>query len=102
MNPFGLTSKQAKLLQACFAEYLTSGSVIVYGSRAKGNFTPRSDIDLVIRHAKTNDYRLLACIQDEIDESNFPYLCDIQYFENIKNASLIFHIEKVGKLFYQK
>ena len=87
MNPFGLTPQQAQLLQACLTKHLTNGSVIVYGSRAKGNFTPRSDIDLVIRHAKTNDYSLLACIQDEIDESNFPYLCDIQYFENIKNAS---------------
>jgi hypothetical protein len=32
--------------------------------------------------------------------SDLPYLCDIQLFENIKNANLLAHIERMGFVFY--
>jgi hypothetical protein len=38
---------------------------------------------------------------DDIIESDLPYLCDIQLFENIKNASLLDHIDRMGKVFYR-
>lgn len=99
---FGLTEKQRGILTACLENHIKQGIVVVYGSRAKGNFTPRSDIDLVIKSADATDQSLLANIEFEIDESNFPYLCDIQYLEKINNQALLEHIERVGKAFYQK
>ena len=102
MSAFGLTPEQTQLLQTCIAKHLPRGSVIVYGSRARGNFTPRSDIDLVVKHSQTSDYSVLSRIKDEVDESNFPYICEIQYYENIKNRMMISNIERVGKIFYQK
>ncbi|WP_423910597.1 restriction endonuclease subunit S [Candidatus Spongiihabitans sp.] len=98
---FGLSLKQKEGLISIFDKHLKQGKVIVYGSRAKGNFTPRSDLDLAIQSANA-DRHLLAAIVADIMESDFPYLCDIQYLEEIKSPRLLDHIKRMGKTFYQK
>lgn len=98
MNRFGLAQHHIAELAESFKAHFTQGTVILYGSRAKGNFTERSDINLVIRDAGTLDRHILATIQDEIDESDVPYLCDIQYFEDIRNTVLREHIVLVGQV----
>lgn len=99
---FGLTEAQKKILIGLFEQYLSAGKVIVYGSRAKGHFTDRSDLDLVIQNLPTQDQQILADLKDAIDESDFPYLTDIQFFETIKNKALKDHIIRVGKVLYSK
>lgn len=97
---FGLSENHIDILTSIFKKYLFSGEVIIYGSRVKGNYTPQSDIDLVIKGSDSNNIQKLAEAIDAIDDSDLPYLVDIQYFENIKNNELIEHINRVGKLFY--
>ncbi len=99
---FGLTPQQSECLRAIFAHYLKQGKVIVYGSRAIGNHTQRSDLDLVLKDIGDPDQDLLATIHESIDESDFPYLCDIQYLETIKNPQLLDHIQRIGKVFYDR
>ncbi len=101
MNDFGLTAQQSTILITLFAEYLPQGKVLVYGSRAIGTFTERSDIDLVIVGAGSMDRHRLADIQDLIIESDFPYLCDLHYVETITNPQLLAHIQQVGQVFYE-
>lgn len=97
---FGLTTTQEKILTDIFLTNLITGQVIIYGSRVKGNYTNHSDVDLVLKNSQLNAYQLADLI-DEILESDFPYLCDIQLFERINNPALISHIERLGKVFYQ-
>lgn len=97
---FGLTQSNIDILISIFNKYLLSGEVIIYGSRVKGNYTPQSDVDLVIKGNDSNNRQNLAEIMEAIEESDLPYLVDIQYFENIKNTELIEHINRVGKVFY--
>lgn len=99
---FGLTTAQIKILTDLFDEHLERGRVIVYGSRAKGNYKPYSDIDLVLQSAVPDDRLLCAKIKGDIDESNFPYLCDLQFYEEIKSAELLDHIKRVGKTIFEK
>ena len=98
MNKFGLTPHQTNHLIVLCKRHLSQGTVVVYGSRAKGNFTERSDIDLVIQDAGTTDRHLLAELHDQIDESNIPYLCDIHYFDEINNPQLRDHILRIGQV----
>jgi len=98
---FGFTDRQKNLLKHILSKYIGSGAVIVYGSRANGKYTERSDVDLVIRGCNENSERLLLSIKDEIDESDFPFLVDIQYYESIKNPELINHINHVGKIIFE-
>ena len=48
---FGLTDKQKTLLITILKRYVKTGEVVVFGSRAKGNYTERSDIDVALRNA---------------------------------------------------
>jgi len=99
---FGLSPRQEALLTSLLDRHLKQGKVIVYGSRATGDFTPQSDLDLVIQSATTTDRHLLAEIQADIMESDFPYLCDLFYLEEITNPMLRERIKKDGKVFYEK
>ena len=100
-SDFGLSAQQSAQLIALFDKHLQQGKVIVYGSRANGNHNKRSDMDLVIQSANA-DRHLLAALCDDVMESDFPYLCDIFYLEEIANPRLLDHIRRVGKVFYEK
>lgn len=101
MNNFGLKDTELNFLLSVFAKYKEVNAVLVYGSRAKGNFTERSDIDLVITESLI-DRHTIGSIVNEINNSNFPYLIDLQDATTIKNKKLVEHIERVGKLIYRK
>ena len=45
---FGLDARVVEKINAVFKKYSIIEKVILYGSRAKGNFKPASDIDLTI------------------------------------------------------
>ena len=101
MNNWGLTIAQESILKNIFKDYLPKGKVIIYGSRAKGSFHAKSDIDLAISGHVNDDRHLIAKIKEAIDESDIPYLCDIQYLEQIKNPHLKDHIQRRGQILYQ-
>ena len=91
----GISEDNLKILTTILAKYLKQGIVILYGSRAKGSFIPTSDIDLVMKNSNISNLTLDNLIE-EIEESNFPYICDISLFENIKNHKLLTHINNFG------
>lgn len=99
-SSFGLSDHAHQILLSTFQSYPEVQKVIVYGSRAKGNFSPGSDIDLVISNSEVSRQKL-AEISDTLDESDFPYLVDIQVYEDILNEKLIEHIMRVGKVLYE-
>lgn len=94
---FGLTGKQTNLLIAILKKYIRTGSVVVFGSRAKGNYTERSDIDIALRNVQFFPSFSLGGLIDEIAESDFPYLADVLIYEDIANTALKEHIDRVGR-----
>ena len=101
MNNFGLKEEEEQLLKSIFSKYKSLIKVIVYGSRAKGTFNERSDVDLVIIESNI-DRSLIGQIISEINNRNFPYLVDLQDFSTLKNKELIEHINRVGQVFYSR
>ena len=99
MNVFGLKEEEEQILKSIFSKYENLNKIVVYGSRAKGTFNERSDVDLVITESNI-DRPLIGQIISEINNSNFPYLVDLQDFSKLKNQQLIEHINRVGKVFY--
>jgi predicted nucleotidyltransferase len=96
-----LSESCSRLLISIFEKYDLIQEVILFGSRAKNTHTERSDIDLAIRNSKI-DRHVLGKLKLEIDNSDIPYLVDIQIAEEIKNQHLIDHINRIGKLIYKK
>ncbi len=73
--------------------------IILFGSRAKGNYRNGSDIDLAINAPGINMAELNE-IKANIEDLNFPYFIDIIDIKNIVNQDLIDHIRRIGKDVY--
>lgn len=95
-----LNKTTTEQLSKIFQSYEQVKEVVMYGSRAKGTHNERSDIDLAIRNSNINRHTL-GKIKLQIDNSNIPYLVDLQIVEKIKNPSLLEHIQSIGKVIYK-
>ena len=102
MKPSSAVNDRTKdQLIRIFEEYEQVKEVVLYGSRAKGTHNARSDIDLAIRNSPI-DRHTLGKIKLQIDNSDVPYIVDLQVVEKIKNPKLLAHIERLGQVFYKK
>ncbi len=68
---------------------------IIYGSRAKGNFKPFSDIDITLMGSNLN-LTVQQKIENQLDDLLLPYKFDLSIFDQINNEDLISHINRVG------
>lgn len=98
---FGLRDENIDAINSCFRRYKSIDEVLIYGSRAKGNFRNGSDIDLTII---SNDLKFseLLRLENEIDDLLLPYKVDLSVKRGLTNSELLDHIDRVGKVFYKK
>lgn len=101
MPEFGLPDKTVAIIRRILAYVPAVKKAVIYGSRAKGNFRPGSDIDLTL-HGEGLDLRILGEIAARLDESPIPYQVDLSIFDRLEHAGLREHIERVGVVFYQR
>lgn len=94
----GLSDKEIALITGVLRLHPGVTRAVVFGSRAKGNHRPNSDIDLAI-YGEIND-RLLARLNTEMDDLPMPYLFDVVAYEKINHAALRQHIDTVGYEIY--
>lgn len=97
---FGLKETVIEKINTLCQKYGDIERVIIYGSRAKGNYKPGSDIDLTI--VGDIDLSTMFKLEDEIDDLLLPYLIDLSILQKIENPDLLDHIRRVGQGFYQK
>lgn len=97
---FGLYPNSYKKILSIFNKYENIEKVIIYGSRAKGDYKEGSDIDLtLIGDLSYND---VIKLKHDLEDSSIPYLVDLSIFKELKTESLLEHIKRVGKVFYEK
>ena len=101
MPSFGLPAATLDKLSSVFARHNLIRSVLIYGSRAKGNYRAGSDIDLTIKGDEIPFAELMQ-IEDQIDDLMLPYTVDLSQYQQIGNADLIAHIDRVGVEIYSK
>ena len=85
---------QAKLMSV-FKQFPKIRRVIMYGSRALGNFKPGSDIDLTLDGDELTTQDLLT-ILNQIDDLLLPYKVDLSILQLIDHDSLLDHVKRVG------
>jgi predicted nucleotidyltransferase len=98
---FGLKKTTIQQIQSILAGHPQVEKAVLYGSRAKGNFKPGSDIDLTLL-GEDLTLDVLNRIMDEIDDLLLPYIFDLSIFNNIRDPDMIDHIQRVGVVFYER
>lgn len=96
---YGLSELTIDKLLAIFKDYIEIQSVVLYGSRAKGNYREGSDIDLTIK-SDSLTYSQLLKIECRIDDLDLPHKVDLSIFKMIDNEKLIQHINKYGIILF--
>ena len=88
-------------LNSVFAQHRAIVSVLIYGSRAKGNYRTGSDIDLTIKGSEISFAEIMQ-IENQIDDPMLPYTVDLSQYKQLENAELIEHIDRVGVEIYAR
>lgn len=97
---FGLTQETIDKIHSVFLKYPSVQKVMIYGSRAKGNYNNGSDIDLTfIGNISDKEW---TGIHFALDDLLTPYSFDLSLFSEIESADLIDHVKRVGQIFYEK
>lgn len=98
---YGLTDKEWKGLLDVFAANGCIEQAILYGSRAKGNFKPFSDIDITLM-GKDLSRKDLIRLSLAIDDLLLPYQVDLSLYHALGNKDLIDHINRRGVVVYKR
>lgn len=98
---YGLENGDIMRIREVLAAHEEVAQAVLYGSRAKGNHRPNSDIDLTLMGENLN-LSMLLDIENELDDLLLPYMIDCSIYRHIENPSLLAHIERVGKVFYAR
>jgi uncharacterized protein len=98
MTPAALTQQELDLIRGIFRRHPEVTSATLFGSRAKGTHTERSDVDLAVM----GEVAVLQAeaIAAELDELPLPYRFEVQAINHIHHRPLIEHINRVGILIY--
>lgn len=97
---FGLPQQTLDQLYGVFTMYPELDEVIIYGSRAKGNYRVGSDIDIALKGEQITP-EMRSSIWLQIDDLNTPYLFDISIYHTIDSPALLEHIDRVGQSLYK-
>lgn len=101
-NLFGLLDRDIHYIMKAFTKFEEIEKVILFGSRAMGNYKEGSDVDLAIIGEKISDnviYKLDELLNEVYP---LPYFFDILHYEKINNGKLKEHINNIGKELYRK
>ena len=98
---YGLDAKTTDLIISEFKKFPEIEAAILYGSRAKGNFKPASDIDLTFKGQHLT-LDILNKLSWEIDDLMLPYTFDLSVLGHIKQEDLLEHIQRVGITLYHR
>lgn len=98
---FGLEQDIIDKLIAVFEQHSKVDKAFVFGSRAKGNYRPDSDIDIAIKGQDLNTDDIIA-MSVAFEEKGITYKVDLLNYHSIKEPDLKDHIDRVGVEFYSR
>lgn len=93
---FGLPCEALAQIASVFANYPEIRSIKVFGSRAKGNWRPGSDLDLCLDAPDLSLARRIE-LENRLDDLLLPWKIDLVPLASIDNPALLDHIRQVGQ-----
>ncbi len=91
----GFKDAQIKRILTALRRNAKIREIVLFGSRAKGNYQKGSDIDIAVSADGLSIGELLH-LKSELDDLMLPYNIDLVVYEDIRNRNLREHIDRVG------
>ena len=98
-NNFGISDSSYTLIKKELSIHPEIEKIIIFGSRAMGNFKTGSDIDLALYGKKISAQMLLDLSAILNEKLPIPYKIDLIHFDSLENQELKAHIFRVGQDF---
>ena len=99
---FGLNEQDVEYIRKFILEFESIQEVIIFGSRAMGNFREGSDVDIAIKGKDTRLEEIQSISYYLNEELSAPYYFDIIHYDMIQNISLKKHIDAEGRQIFKK
>ena len=100
MPDFGLQDHELAAITGTLKQNRNIHRAVIFGSRAKGNHRPYSDIDIALYgDVEPADVEDLICRLDELPTA---YTFDVTSYASVNNAALRDHIDRVGVEIYKQ
>ena len=98
--PFGLSAPILDSLRLVFSQFPDIDRVLVYGSRARGDFRPHSDIDLAVLapRMETSDFSRLWMALDDLP---IVFRLDVSLHHDVADSQLKHNMLAEGVTLYQ-
>ena len=99
MTQAPLVPHDLELVLSVLRQHPEIESATLFGTRARGTHTPRSDVDLAL--AGPLGALGAEAIAAELENLPLPYRFDVHALAAITHAPLLEHIERVGQVIYR-
>ena len=96
---YGLEDEYLEALLQIFKSIPEIEAVVLYGSRARGDYHDRSDIDLSLKGKNLTEHHL-ALFNDLYYHSRIPFLHDANLYDGITSATFKQNIDRDGVTIY--
>ena len=101
-NLFGLKEDDLTAIISILKQQPKVEEALIFGSRAKGNYKPGSDVDIALKGTSL-DFKTTSNISYLLnEETQMPYKFDVLDYHAISDKEVIEHIDRVGISFFKK
>jgi len=99
---FGLRESDIEDIVAVLRQFTAVETALIFGSRAKGNYKPGSDVDIALKGTDIDFQTTLAIGGKLNEETLMPYHFDVLDHKALNNTELTNHIDRIGQVFYRR
>ncbi|WP_367026739.1 nucleotidyltransferase domain-containing protein [Methylococcus sp. ANG] len=100
--PYGLRDSDLALIVDAIEAFPEIERVLLFGSRAEGNFKTGSDVDLAIQGKAVGHESAVRLAGVLNEEKPLPYYFDVLDYAAITEPGLLEHIDRVGIVIYER
>lgn len=99
---FGLRQSDLDYIVDVIKQFPEIEKAVIFGSRAKGNYKPESDVDVAI-YGKKVTFDTISALHSLLDDQGpLPYFFDIIDYTRLNNKELKEHIDRVSKVIFHR
>lgn len=98
---YGLSNNTINSVREVMATIPEIEEAVIYGSRARGDHKPTSDIDIALKGSLLT-IRHITLLDEKLDDLYLPVFFDTCILANLKDKDLLDNIRRNGKTMYKR